>query len=138
VPKSAARYFELWKMVEGASSIRLGHGDSSMAQTHPNRPISARISRLSAVADLACQSYFCPSFASCSMFLRSGRSRVRITPGVLVNGCADAGALMPEARRDDALAACETALLPDALAAAPLEVHVSSCVRRAKHACTQR
>ncbi len=53
--------------------------------------------------------------------LRSGRSHVRITLGVLVNGCADAGALMPEARRDDALAACETALLPDALAAAPLE-----------------
>jgi hypothetical protein len=62
---------------------RLGHRRLWVAQTHPNRPVSARISRRSPAADLACQSHFYVSFASCALFLRSERSAVRIGPGAL-------------------------------------------------------
>ena len=62
---------------------RLGHCVRSVAQTAPNRPVSAGISRRPPTAHLACQSHFCASFASSFSFLRSERSQVRILPGAL-------------------------------------------------------
>ena len=70
---------------------RLGHCVHSVAQTAPNRPVSAGISRCPATAHLACQSHFCASFASSFSFLRSERSQVRILPGALYETPASTG-----------------------------------------------
>ena len=64
-----------------ANQTRLGHRRHSVAQTHPNQPVSVGISRHSMTVNLACQTHFCASFSSYVSYLRSERSQVRILPG---------------------------------------------------------